>query len=324
MWNARIVEDSLSPAGARITTWVLSYPRFIHSELMTHREFSRNAASSRAIPVSKVLEQVLSDPAMPISWGKNQKGMQSREELSEQSQGWAINDWLYARNLAVDVVKRMQGYDLHKQVANRLLEPFTWMTTIVTATDFANFFKLRLHPDAQPEFRHLASLMKPAYGYSNPRLLRAGEWHLPFSTDDDLEMFDDADCLKICTGRCARVSYLTHDGKRDPQADIDLHNRLSSAGHWSPFEHCAMATTELVRSGNFTGFIQYRKRFEGEYASSYGRAGMKPDLLLCAAIERERNVADCLRHVKAALTVPSEASAFIDVALSYLGEPKAA
>lgn len=264
----------MSPAGVRLTTWELIFPRFIHSEFMTHREFSRNAASSRAIPIEKTIERVLQDPAMPVHWGKNQKGMQALEELTGRDKLEAQATWLYARDAAVRSARLMIDAGAHKQIVNRLLEPWTWMTVIASATNHANFFKLRAHKDAQPEFQKLAYLMKDAYEASRPQSLVAFDWHLPLIQPDDLGQKATWDQLqKISVGRCARVSYLTHDGRRDHAEDIALHDRLLTAGHWSPFEHVAQAMEHQSYNnpicGNFrAGFRQYRKTFQAEYVSA--------------------------------------------------------
>jgi hypothetical protein len=279
-YKARILADSQSPAGARLTTFEITFPRFVHAELMTHREFSRNAASSRAIPIEKMVRQVLDDPAGPVWWGKNQSGMQAKEELDPILAGAAKVEWLRARDAAVDSVRYMQQVGLHKQISNRLLEPWMWITVLVSATNFSNFFALRCHPDAQPEIRVIAEMMRDLYFKSQPKMLAYLHWHLPL-LDDKAELLEAGvtlqDLIKISVGRCARVSYLTHDGKRNPQADIDLHDRLATSGHWSPFEHVAWAAqptsrfgeVRRVRSGNFEGFEQYRKEFSKEYVKDY-------------------------------------------------------
>lgn len=159
MFEAKIILDSINESGDRLTTFQLRYPRFIHSELMTHRVFSRNAMSSRAVPVAKMIAQVRENPAKPIHWGMNKPGMQATEEVPVAS---AEHLWQKAANLAADVAEQMVKLNLHKQVANRILEPFQWMNTIVTATEWDNFFELRAHPDAQPEFQKLAVMMQNA------------------------------------------------------------------------------------------------------------------------------------------------------------------
>ncbi len=265
MFSAKIIKDSTSPFGKRITTMEISYPRFVHSEFMTHRDFSRNAGSSRAIPITKMIDRVEDDPAMPIHWGKNQPGMQANEELEGVERGNAILLWQEAKENAIAVAKRMNKLGVHKQIVNRLLEPFMNITVIVTATEWSNFFALRCHPEAQPEIRHLANLMYIAYMNSVPEKVDFEEWHLPYIWDDEKNMPIE-DLKKLSVARCARVSYLTHDGKRDHEKDYQLYNQLSTSGHWSPFEHVAQASYNAgCRSGNFVGWIQYRKSFSNEY-----------------------------------------------------------
>lgn len=266
---AKVIADSLAPCGSRLTTMEVRYPRFVHAEVMTHRILSRNAASSRAIPVEKMIKQVQNHPALFVWWGKAQKGMQAREELSGSDRNLAITDWLRGRDEAVITAQRLLTRGLHKQNANRALEPYAWITVILSATSWENFFCLRTHKDAQPELQYVANLMQTAYHASHPAPLAAGEWHTPYIQPEEESL--PAEARKaISTGRCARVSYLTHDGVRDIQADIDLHDRLKGTGdpnepgHWSPFEHIAEALNGPEQSGNFTGWRQYRKSFARE------------------------------------------------------------
>jgi hypothetical protein len=159
--------------------------------------------------------------------------------------------------------------NLHKQIVNRIVEPWMWMTVICSATDYDNFFSLRCHPDAQPEIQKLAYMMRYAYENHEPTLLNCGEWHMPFIQDDEFNL-DDETKRKISVARCARVSYLTHQGNRDIDKDLELYDRLingSGKGHWSPFEHVAMATDSGKSSGNFHGWLQYRKFFPQECQS---------------------------------------------------------
>lgn len=267
-YSARILADSLGPTNIRLTTFEITYPRFVHSELMTHREFSRNTSSSRAIPIEKMIGRVLEDPVLPVWWGKNQSGMAARAELDAIDQSICRTQWLRARDYAVEMAQRLSFLGLHKQIVNRILEPWMWITALVSSTNYENFFFLRCHEDAQPEIRHIADMMREVYRREAPRRLAAGEWHLPLTTEADLERVPIDDLKKIAVGRCARVSYLTHDGKRDPGADLKLHDRLIASGHWSPFEHVAMALADETRSGNFTGFRQYRKCFAEEYVAA--------------------------------------------------------
>lgn len=268
MWHVEIVADSINPADNRLTTFVLTYPRFIHSELMTHRVFSRNAASSRAIPIQAMLVAVQTDTAKPIRWGINGKGMQDHGEASVANQYHASVIWESAMQDAVNSALRLNKLGIHKQIVNRLLEPFMWMTTIVTATEWTNFFKLRVHPAAQPEFQHLAHLMLQHYLFTdvNSRaIVRTadnvpwGHWHIPFDpqfADDPAISLDER--LAVSVARCARVSYTKHDLKYSAMEDEALVKRLGDMGHWSPFEHQARADKYYTDS-NFEGWSQYRK-----------------------------------------------------------------
>ena len=300
-FDVEILADSRSPAGYRLTTLETTFPRFILAEFNTHRVFSRNSASSRAIPIVKQVRRVLEQPYVPIEFGSNQPGMQAGPALTGEANRAAEREWLQARDAAVRHVlglvtspdemgaqTDLLGYlgqveqalkapdrpndwlNVHKQVANRLLEPFMWHTVIVTATEWENFWNLRCHPDAQPEIKLIATMMRDAVGGSDPVELDQDEWHLPLVRDADRdEVASEQDLIKVSAGRCARVSYLTHSGTRDLQADIGLHDRLVESGHMSPMEHPARALTkqELEKSewsGNFRGWLPYRKMIPSE------------------------------------------------------------
>lgn len=282
MIEAKIVEDSLNLYGHRLTTFELTYPRFIHAEFMTHRVFSRNAASSRAIPVSKMIQMVEESPAVPIWWGKAQGGMQAYEQVSPAQQSQAAQRWLQARDEAVRSAKQMLELGLHKQVVNRLLEPFLHITVVCSATDYANFFTLRDHPAAEPHIQLLAQKMKAALGSSAPSIRPtpmsraynpADAWHLPYVTREERESCDGYTRLmaliKCSVARCARVSYLKHDQTVATLAEeVALYDRLvgSDPKHASPAEHQALSPTspQEVRSSNFRGWTQYRKYLENE------------------------------------------------------------
>ena len=299
-FEAKILADSISPHGDRLTTLEATFPRFILAEFNTHRVFSRNSASSRAIPVAKQLRRVLESPYIPLEFGSNQPGMQAGPPLAGTAKATAEAEWLAARDDAVRHVlalmtsprfvaehddledcleaarEAMQDsphpfwLNVHKQVANRLLEPFMWHTVIVTSTCWDNFWNLRCHEDAQPEIREIAISMRSALDRSEPDELGEGEWHLPLTgAADRLEAKSEEELIKVSVGRCARVSYLTHDGKRDLAADVRLYDRLLSSGHMSPMEHIArpMAETELEEAewcGNFRGWCSHRKLIPGE------------------------------------------------------------
>lgn len=305
--EAKILLDSISPAYQRVTTFELNYHRFVHAEFMTHRVFSRNAGSSRAIPVEKSITAVKNEPAFPIEWRAEQKGMQGGTELEGR-------DLIEARYLFEDVhrqtVARIERYleshpkesRLHKSLINRLLEPFSWIKVIVTATDWEGYWFQRCSPDelygeggigdAMPEIRLLADTMLKEYRASEPQFVDWGQWHAPLLDDEDFEAIADlamdrTDAMgqandahiylaeeigrQVSAARCARVSYLTHHGTRDIEEDIRLFERLAmrepgsrSPSHWSPLEHvCTPHTIEHgLPRGNLTGWRQYRHELE--------------------------------------------------------------
>lgn len=291
-FNARILADSISPAGHRLTTFELTFPRVILAEFNTHRMISRNAASSRAIPTEKLIHRVLDDPFIP-EFCVNKKGMQAGGTLHEDHARCARKWWLDARDDAVKEARALHGLNIHKQYVNRLLEPWMWCTVIASATDWANLFHLRCSPEAEPSFQTIANMALDLYRSSEPTFIEDGGWHLPLIENEDYDLVESylnssawndpvdkttvTDNLieeylcKASVGRCARVSYLTHDGKRDVSADVDLHDRLRQSGHWSPFEHVATPLTpddneyhESGYNGNFRGWRQYRKEFANE------------------------------------------------------------
>ena len=263
MITAQIVADSRNPIGKRITSYLLKYPRFIHSELMTHRMLSRNAASSRAIPVKRMIQAVRDDPAMPEWWGATQQGMKAKAEVDNIPE--VADAWFNGRLAATALSQDLFDLGLHKQIANRVMEPWSHILVLVTATDFDNFFSLRAHPDAQPEFQVLAYRMLDLYLKYTPVDLHWSDWHLPFG-DQMPAGLSEQDQIKVATARAARLSYVTLDtGEINVPKDLEFHDWLAEAGHWSPFEHPAQADENVTRSGNFSeGWRQYRKDFQTE------------------------------------------------------------
>ena len=216
MITSQIVADSNNKAGSRLTTYILEYPRYIHAELLTHRVFSKNSASSRAIPTQKFIEEVRSNPAIPTHWGKNQSGMQANDELSLEEIAQCQAEWLHARDLMIASVERLNELGLHKQITNRLLEPWFHMRIILSGTEFANFFALRAHKDAHPDLQKLAFMMLDQYNESKPQLLTNGQWHIPFGDQIDETRLTgniEEQKIQIAIARCARVSYNNFLGK---------------------------------------------------------------------------------------------------------------
>ncbi len=267
-YACKILADSVSPDGARLTTFEATFPRIVLAEFNTHRMLSRNSASSRAIPVEKRIAQVRADPFVPAAFGKNKPGMQASENLGGDADIEASVAWNDAMSAAVSGATWLAKIGVHKQLANRLLEPFLWHTAIISATELDNFFALRCHPDAQPEIRTIAEMMRDAMSRSEPSVVGDGEWHLPYvDRARDADLFDNLpphDIALISCARCARVSYLTHDGKRDPLADLSLARKLQASGHMSPFEHAATPADGSAMIGNFKGWRQLRKTLPHE------------------------------------------------------------
>lgn len=308
MIKATIIADSVSAhTGQRITTFELEYPRFILAELNTHRAFSRNSASSRAIPIDKMIEHILNNPAKPIHWGLNQSGMQAKDEQANID---TCNEaWCNARDSAIHHAYQLKNLGLHKQIVNRVLEPFQMMKTLVTATSFDNFFNLRCRKDAQPEIKELADKMHQAMQESEPEVLYAGEWHTPYvqharGKDGTLRYFitkeeydikdgiwvntteylDQDQAIKISCSCAAQVSYRKNDTSIEKA--LAIYDKLvgSEPVHASAFEHCAMPmkphqTRDGIThvsscgthhySGNFLEWVQYRQLIPNHDCKQY-------------------------------------------------------
>lgn len=278
MITAKIIADSISEQDKRITTFELEYPRFIHSEFMTHRVFSRNAASSRAIPLDKMIYLVWNNMAEPIHWGQNKSGMQAKEELGPIKKFFAQKLWRTSGKVMCIFAWLGGKLGLHKQVVNRILEPWSHIKVVVTSTEWDNFFYLRNHSDAQPEIHDLAAKMYCLYSNSKPRLLKEGQWHLPYicvlgqdtdfvdysfgsSNGDDISL---EEAIKVSASMCAQVSYRKTDDTLGKA--LDIYKRLieSKPCHSSPFEHQATPLKDInERSGNFLGWKQFRQTISG-------------------------------------------------------------
>jgi Thymidylate synthase complementing protein len=270
--SAKVIEDSIY-GKSRLITMELEYWRAIHSEFMTHRVFSRNASSSRAIPVSKLLNLAKNFTAGPAMFMANKAGMQSTENLSAEDQAKAEMIWLEAANNACESAQKLIDLNVHKQFANRLLEPFSTIKVIVTSCNWENFFSLRNHKDAQPEIKLLAQAMQEEQQKSIPNILNTGDWHLPYVSLEERQTENLETLKKLSTARCARVSYLTHDGlSPSVEKDCALHDMLVSSRpiHASPAEHQATPDpvgmggiySQLKLHGNLPGWVQYRKTIE--------------------------------------------------------------
>jgi len=275
-YYAKMICDSVSQEGKRICTLEIRYPRFILAELNTHRMISKNTSSSRAIPISKMIDSVSNKPAMPIKWGLNQAGMQAKGD--GESKPAYIAAWAQGANLAVETAKNLQDLGLHKQISNRVMETYAFVTTVITSTTWDNFFNLRIHPAAQPEICYLAELIKDCMEKSKPDLISNHGWHLPYIDVSDFRdasgtgrLYDYELALKCSVARCARVSYLNHD-KENPsiEEDVSLYSMLverpckvkgmefteSDPVHASPAEHQAKPMIDIHTDGEYFDFAE--------------------------------------------------------------------
>ena len=298
--TAKVIADSIGPTGVRMTTFEIEYPRFILAELNTHRILSKNSASSRAIPVASMHEQIRNNPAQPVFWGKNQPGMQAKEEVEGEDLGMCRYFWEAAMNSAIRFAAAMLERGLHKQIANRATETWMMMKTVVSGTEWNNLYWLRDHTDAQPEFRELARKMYKAQTDSKPKQLDPGEWHLPYVyssrdmvgniyyRDSHGEELTLEEAIIVSASCCAQVSYRKNDDSLDKARRIYDQLINSKPAHASPVEH--QATPMPLRylgmedtgrkywpkgishqcqdgsywSGNLQGWVQYRKTLDGE------------------------------------------------------------
>ena len=233
--------------------------RFVLAEFNTHRVFSRNSASSRAIPITKQIEQIQNNLAYPAEWGTKQRGMQAGPVLDDLRESSSRSVWKAASEVAISAAQALANFEVHKQVANRLLEPFLWHTAIVSSTEWDNFFTQRCSPLAQPEIRVVAEAMLVALNASTPAPIDYDQWHTPYIQPKEFRQLTKQNRIKVSVARCARVSYLTHDKHRDFEADFDLYKKLVSAQppHASPLEHVATPSNG-VTDGNFEGWKQWR------------------------------------------------------------------
>lgn len=254
-------------------TFELTYPRYIHSEFMTHRVFSRNASSSRAIPVKRMIEQVRENTVIPPKVFMNQKGMVGETEADPFTTTAFHVLWEEAAENACKTAEMMERLGIHKQHVNRILEPFQFIKVIVTATDWHNFFVLRLAPDAQPEIRELASAIYDEmnrYRNKDVGVLELDKEHIvvsiPYITDEDIKEIGKEEyhlLMKISAARCARVSYNNHDGsKPDIEKDLKLYGHLYDSKHMSPMEHACIRDEDHRKNANLTGWKSLRYLIE--------------------------------------------------------------
>lgn len=254
--SVKVICASINDNGDKITTIVARYQRFFHQEVLTHKDLSRNASSSRAIPFRTMLRLTRKNMAAPIHWGKNRPGMQATEELTGFPKAAAIFLWHLTGHIVLTMAWLMSFTKVHKQIINRMIEPWTYINVQITATNWRRMLMLRLDKAAQPEFEALAKLIKTALKGTYYRRLAPGEWHLPWIKDDELHLPLD-DLKKISAARSARLSYTPiGDVKRNLDKDMKLSLSLLEQLHLSPFEH--QATPAPGKHANLDGWRNYR------------------------------------------------------------------
>lgn len=247
----------------RLTTFEVTFWRPILCELTRHRQFSYCFRSSRATPIKKLIEEARENTWGPAHWGKNCKGMVAEEYYTYNLQVEEFEKaWQQSAKGNATIATSFMDVNIHKQVVNRLLEPYISVTGLVSGTTWDNFFNLRCSNDAQPEMRDLAVAMKEALENSEPRELKENEWHLPYITQVEKEQHELYDLVRASTARCARVSYNKFDGTTSMQEDCELYERLAKAGHMSPLEFVATPSKGYILSNYKTPWLQLRKMYE--------------------------------------------------------------
>lgn len=307
--QVEVILASKGPDQKPIYTIRMRYPRIIHGEIMTHRVFSRNARSSRAVPVKTMLNEVQTTPFVPWHWGANQKGMQAAEECDEEVlvnwdheigfEDWCCRSeaWAEASDHAMRIAEAFMDAGYHKQIVNRLLEPFSWIDVLITSTNWDNFLWLRDHKDAEPHIQDLARLVRQAINEAEIQELEPGQWHLPYIDEITFDWLDDTDSderkdsmleqlMKISAARCARISYKPFDGDSSYEKELARYDMLVSSDrvHASPTEHQAtpdrlinmeinqgwafpkktLGWAEPQLHGNLEGYLQARKLIPNE------------------------------------------------------------
>lgn len=250
-YSVKIIKDSQTPDGDRITTFELEYPRIIHSELLTHRNAVKNSSSSRAIPSFRMRDWVSSNMYVPFYWGSKRKGMQAGKPVKYEKIARLV--WIVAAYSVLGLSWCLDKLKVHKQLANRILEPFSYIKIIFTTTQPDNLFHLRCDAAAQPEIQKIVRMMARAYRDNVPEQIAYNEWHLPYINADELLKYPIQDLLKFSAARCARVSYQTFDGKpANPSDDLNTFNKLicGPIPHSTPTEHQAMKPSMSYKSSN--------------------------------------------------------------------------
>lgn len=266
--EVKVIADSVAPTGDRLTTLQVCFPRFILAEFNTHRVVSRNFRSSRAVPVEKLIAEVEQSPFVPLAFGKNRAGMQANDLLDERQAMKAEDAWRHAAQLAVQQATELKDLGVHKQLANRVLEPYLYVHGVISATEWENFFALRCHKDAQPEFQELARLVRDALTQSTPVQLDYGDWHLPYVKEWEFDHWGLEVIRKVSSARCAWVSYKPFESTDEDEKDYTnikkavatFEKLVGTPMHASPMEH--VATPGNTHPSNFVGWCQWRHFLE--------------------------------------------------------------
>lgn len=274
--EVKLLEHSAHTYGlnTQIATFEVFIPRCILAEMNTHRIFSRNTGSTRAIPTKRSIQNIKDAPFIPFYFGENKKGMQSKTLMSPTKAFLAKQVWNTHRIFTLWCTAALAKLGLHKQWTGRLSEPHSYVRQVITATSFDNFFGLRIDKDAQPEIIVAAYLMRQQLSLSKPKSLspaystQSHGWHLPYITESERQRFknDPLFLAKLSAARCARTSYLTQEGA-EPNIEKELatFKKLVNSDpiHASPLEHQAYALNSINdTSRNFKGFKQYREHYE--------------------------------------------------------------
>lgn len=264
-YHCKILADSVNPIGQRVTTVQVCMPLVVWPEALTHRRWSRNARSNRAVPSRVLIGEVLRNPFVPEFWGRNKSGMQAGAELTGWQRWLARQVWLKARYPAIAAAWVMAKAGLHKQDANRVLTPWQWIDAVVTGDEGAwqAFFALRCHELADPKIQRIAEMIREGIEDSTPVELQWGEWHLPYYAPFRL---NDEETLWASAGACARVSYACFDGTHSDEDNAALGRRLAreKPAHASPLEHVIQATEEWRRQpGPVNGMWRSLRQIEG-------------------------------------------------------------
>ena len=249
--EVKVLLDSVNPyTNVRLTTLHCVYPQFIHQQVLTHRMFSRNSSSLRAISFDRADSEF--DTVYP-TWTLEKKGMQGPlvEDFKTKLMADCIVDEM--DNFVSSRCARLEELGIHHQDINNYLRPFQNIHTVITATDFENFFQQRLHESTKPDMQRLAQLIYDALEESKPE---ETIWHTPLISDLLESTYTNKQLELISAARLARISYFKWQD--DPQKDLELAKKLIENNHPSPFEHIAFAQQDNEYYGNFKSWKQLR------------------------------------------------------------------